>query len=130
MIHDLFFFHERARKINIWAFTFLIGPYLGPFISAFLIETINWRMVFAVLCGFYGLSVLMIILLGDETLYNRDGPQKEREGGIKGRIMLLTGIQGARECEGRPSICEVTGDLFGLLLRPYLLVPSKFLHIL
>ena len=126
MIHDLFFFHERARKINIWAFTFLIGPYLGPFISAFLVEKIAWRLVFGVLCGFYGLSVLLIVLFGDETLYNRDGPRKEREGGIKGRIMLLTGIQGVREYEGRPAVTEVTASLFSLLLRPYLLVPSKF----
>jgi MFS family permease len=126
MIHDLFFFHERARKINIWAFTFLIGPYLGPFISAFLVEKLAWRLVFGVLCGFYGLSVLLIILFGDETLYNRDGPRKEREGGIKGRILLLTGVQGVREYEGRPAVTEVTGSLFSILLRPYLLIPSKF----
>jgi MFS family permease len=27
IIHDMFFFHERARKINIWAFSFLLGEY-------------------------------------------------------------------------------------------------------
>ena len=27
IIHDMFFFHERARKVNIWAFCFLVGMY-------------------------------------------------------------------------------------------------------
>ena len=125
MIHDLFFFHERARKINIWAFTFLIGRTWAPSSSAFLVEKIAWRLVFGVLCGFYGLSVLLIILFGDETLYNRDGPRQGEEGGIKGRIHAVDGHQGVREYEGRPAVTEVTTSLFSLLLRPYLLVPSK-----
>ena len=42
IIHDMFFFHERARKINIWAFSFLLGPYVGPLISSLLILRIGW----------------------------------------------------------------------------------------
>lgn len=38
MIHDLFFWHERARKINIWAFFFLVGPYMLPLISSLVVE--------------------------------------------------------------------------------------------
>jgi MFS family permease len=126
MIHDLFFFHERARKINIWAFTFLIGPYLGPFLSGFIVEGLDWRNTFGVLAGFYGLSVIMIILFGDETLYNREGFQKPRTPGLKGRIFRLTGIEGVQSTAGRPSVWEVTKDLFSLLTRPYLLIPSMF----
>lgn len=125
MIHDMFFFHERARKINIWAFSFLIGPYLGPFISAFLAEKLSWRNNFGVLCGFYGFSVLMILAFGDETLYDREkqGEKVTRTGAVE-RISRLTGIAGVRDCEGRPSLWEVTKDLFGLLARPYLLLPT------
>ena len=125
MIHDMFFFHERARKINIWAFSFLIGPYLGPFVSGFIAEKLDWRNNFGVLCGFYGFSVLLIILLGDETLYDRekDGEKVSRSGVVE-RIYRLTGIAGVRDCAGRPSLWEVTKDLFGLLLRPYLLLPT------
>lgn len=134
MIHDLFFFHERARKINIWAFTFLIGPYLGPFISGFIVSKLDWRNTYGVLCGFYGLSVLLIVLLGDETLYNReaynrDGTVEKPPKGsfISERILRLTGVRGIRESEGRPNVWEVTKDLFGLLRRPQLLLPSEYL---
>jgi MFS family permease len=125
MIHDIFFFHERARKINIWAFSFLIGPYLGPFISAFLAEKLGWRDNFGVLCGFYGFSVLMILAFGDETLYDREkqGDKVNRTGVVE-RIFRLTGIAGVRDSTGRPSLWEVTKDLFGLLARPYLLLPT------
>jgi MFS family permease len=125
VIYSLFFFHQRAKAINVWAFSFLIGPYLGPFISGFVVERLDWRNTFGVLCGFYGFSVLMIIFLGEETTYSRDGVQGERIGGIKGRIAAITGIQGVRERHERPPVLEVSKDLFGLLGRPYLLVPSK-----
>ena len=125
VIYSLFFFHQRARAINIWAFSFLLGPYLGPFLSGFIVEKLSWRNTFGVLCGFYGFSVLAIFLLGVETTYNRDGVQQPRPGGLKGRLAAITGIQGAKERGDRPSIWEVTKDLFGLLSRPYLLVPSR-----
>jgi MFS family permease len=123
IIHDLFFFHERARKINIWAFSFLIGPYFGPFVSGLIIEKLSWRNTFGVLCGFYGLSVLGIILLGDETLYDRENKVQRQTGFIE-RVKRLTGIAGVRDASGKPGVWEVTKDLFGLMLRPYLLLPT------
>jgi MFS family permease len=126
MIHDMFFFHERARKINIWAFSFLIGPYLGPFIAGFIAEKLDWRNNFGVLAGFYGFSVLLILLFGDETLYDREHHKEEVQStGIVARISKLTGLYGIRHTAGRPGLWEVTKDLFGLLARPYLLLPSK-----
>ncbi|KAF2429212.1 MFS general substrate transporter [Tothia fuscella] len=126
MIHDMFFFHERTRKINIWAFSFLIGPYLGPFISGLVAGAhVDWRNNFGILAGFYGFSVLLIILFGDETLYDREKVHEEpRRTGIAEKISKLTGISGFRDCAGRPSLWQVTKDLFGLLLRPYLLLPT------
>ncbi|EON61602.1 hypothetical protein W97_00817 [Coniosporium apollinis CBS 100218] len=124
MIHDMFFFHERARKINIWAFSFLIGPYLGPFISAFIAEKLWWKENFGVLCGFYAFSVLMVICFGDETLYDRDGRRSISSSGFGRRTSLLLGIAGFRECAGRPTIWRVTKDQYSLLLRPYLLLPT------
>lgn len=122
----MFFFHERARKINIWGFSFLLGPYLGPFISGFLITVMTWQNTFAVLAGFYGFSVLCVVFLGDETLFDRSPnrlvPVKKT---ITRRIMLLTGVAGISEGQNRPGMWEVTKDLFGMLLRPYLLLPSK-----
>jgi MFS family permease len=125
IIHDMFFFHERARKINIWAFCFLLGPYLGPFISAFIAEKLSWRQNFGVLCGFFGFSILVILLCGDETLYDRKNTEsKKASSPVLERIYRLTGIAGIRDCAGQPKLWEVTKDLFGLLLRPYLLLPT------
>lgn len=125
IIHDMFFFHERARKVNIWAFSFLLGPYVGPFISSFIAQKLAWRENFGILAGFYGFSVLVIMLFGDETLFDREKTEhKTANSPILERIYRLTGVAGVRDCAGRPGLWEVIKDLFSLLLRPYLLLPT------
>ncbi|EKG11055.1 Major facilitator superfamily [Macrophomina phaseolina MS6] len=124
IIHDMFFFHERARKINIWAASFLIGPYLGPFFSSLLVTKLNWRQDFGVLAGFYGLSLLMVVLLGDETLYDRNVvAEKPKNKSILRHLSLLFGIEGAR-VGGRPGLWTVTKHQYSLLARPYLFAPT------
>ncbi|KAJ8610238.1 hypothetical protein MRB53_038641 [Persea americana] len=125
IIHDMFFFHERARKINIWAFSFLIGPYLGPLCSQLIIEKESWRHTFAVLCGCYGFSLLAVVLLGDETLYDRTLSPAPRQRGIAARVKLLVGITGFQQAAGRPSLLAVLKDQYRLIIRPYLLLPSE-----
>lgn len=126
IIHDMFFFHERARKINIWAASFLIGPYLGPFISSLCISKLTWREDFGVLAGFYGLSLLMVVFLGDETLYDRGvAADKPKTKSILGHISLLLGIEGAR-VRGRPGLWTVLKHQCSLLARPYLFAPTAF----
>ena len=126
MIHDMFFFHERTRKINLWAFTYLVGPYLGPFIAGFLIQKINWRQDFGVLAAFYGFSTLIIICFGDETLYDRKVTERTpKPEGILGRIKLLTGVAGIR-ASGRPTIGTVIRDLIAVSYLPYLIVPCEY----
>jgi MFS family permease len=125
IIHDMFFFHERTRKINFWAFSFLVGPYLGPFIAGFLIQKINWRQDFGVLAAFHGFAIILIIIFGDETLYDRQYPQNNVEfKGIWGKIQLLTGIAGLR-MKNRPALTTVFKDLIALSMLPQLILPSK-----
>jgi MFS family permease len=125
IIHDMFFFHERTRKINFWAFSFLIGPYLGPFIAGFLIQKINWRQDFGVLAAFHGFAIILIVLFGDETLYDREHPENNVESkGIMGKIQLLTGVTGLR-IKGRPTIATVFKDLIAISFLPYLILPCK-----
>jgi len=100
------------------------GPYLGPFISAFAVETLVWSKVFGILCGFYSFSVLAICLMFDETLYDRTNP-RTRASGIGGRIQNLIGITAMRESAGRPSILTVTGHQLSLIIKPYVFLPSK-----
>jgi MFS family permease len=125
----MFFFHERTRKINFWAFSFLVGPYLGPFIAGFLIQKINWRQDFGVLAAFHGFAVILIVLFGDETLYDRDHPENNvKVDGIVGKIKLLTGIAGLR-ATGRPTLKTVFKDLIAISYLPYLILPCKQLDL-
>lgn len=45
-IFDMFFFHERARKINIWAVFIILSPYMGPLLAAFMITSLSWQIPF------------------------------------------------------------------------------------
>jgi MFS family permease len=114
---------ERARKVNIWAFTFLLGPFLGPFISSFLLSTgISWRFDFGILAIFYGVSEIIVVLLGEETLYDRENTTKPTAGASK--LSILIGIAGAK-AKGQTSLMSVTRHLAQLLIKPQLLFPSK-----
>jgi len=137
IIHDMFFFHERARKINIWAASFLVGPYLGPFISSLLLLRLSWRPDFGVLAGFYAFSLLMVIVFGDETLFDRTNLEKQPASGervavggkrrpfsIARHVSLLLGIEGFRTAEGRPKVWTVFVHQCSLLTRPYLFLPT------
>lgn len=58
-------------------------------------------LVFAFSC----FVLLFIVLIADETWYDRALPvQPERQGGIVGRILLLTGVTGFRERHLKPKV--------------------------
>jgi len=59
-----FFFHEHARKIGIWAWAFVISPYLGPFLSAIISNYKPWRTDFWIDFLFIGLALTFVTLLG------------------------------------------------------------------
>jgi len=118
-----FFFHEHARKIGIWAWAFVISPYLGPFLSAIISNFKSWRTTFWIDFLIVGLAVTFVTLLGEETLYDRDNldvqPPKPM-GYLNYRFQVLTGIYGAK-CKGRTTVWQSTVDLAFLLTRPYFL---------
>jgi MFS family permease len=111
-----FFFHERVRYTNLWVFCLLGGPFLGPFIAAWLIQAVSWRADYGVLAGLHGLSTILVVVLGDETLYDRHNPQK-RQTGLVARVKLLIGVTGYR-AQGRPSPVEVIKDLLAIQIKP------------
>ncbi|KAI9705223.1 MAG: hypothetical protein M1820_005370 [Bogoriella megaspora] len=73
-IKDMFFFHEHARKINVWASFIILSPYFGPLFAAFIISTQKWQWAFGVYTIETGLCLIAIILLVEETFYNRRIP--------------------------------------------------------
>lgn len=95
-LRDMFFFHERARKIGLWAALYIASPYLGPCLSNFVMHgTHHWPTVFWLCTGVVGLQIILVLAFVDETWYNRDKHSYEqpvRRAGIGGRLMRLTGL--------------------------------------
>jgi MFS family permease len=72
IIYDMYPPQDWPQMINIWGTTFLVGPFLGPAIAGYILEgTQDWRAVFGVLAGLYGLSTILVLLLGRETFYKK-----------------------------------------------------------
>lgn len=72
-LHDMFFFHEQARKIGIWTAMFIVAPYFGPIFSNFILAGTNaWRNVMWL--SFAGGCFCLLCMLSflDETWYRRD----------------------------------------------------------
>lgn len=95
-IKDIFFFHERARKIGLWALMYITSPYWGPLLANFVIgETHQWQDAFWLGVGVNAISLLFILAFLDETWYNRDLPTSEqppRGQGFFSRLLRLTGV--------------------------------------
>lgn len=78
-VKDMFFFHEHARKIGIWVAWFIMSPYLGPFFANFIVAgTGQWRPVMWLNFGIIWLDLILILLFGDETYYNRSIPTEQQ----------------------------------------------------
>jgi MFS family permease len=106
----------------MWAFCFVIGPYLGPFVSSWLLAAVNWRLDMGILASFYALSTILVVLFGEETLYDRKAGEKPTLHANK--FLILIGIAGAK-AEGQPKMQTVFIDLVRLVIKPQLLLPCK-----
>ncbi|EEU34431.1 uncharacterized protein NECHADRAFT_97473 [Fusarium vanettenii 77-13-4] len=95
-IKDVFFFHERARKIGLWALMYITSPYWGPLIAYFVVgATLQWQDAFWLGVGVTAISLVLILAFLDETWYNRDLPMSEqppRGKGFGSRLLRLTGV--------------------------------------
>src|SRR5205085_11742040 len=63
------FFHEHARKIGIWAWAFVISPYLGPFLSAIISNYKPWRTSFWIDFMIVGLALVFVTFLGTSPFF-------------------------------------------------------------
>ena len=91
-VQDVFFFHERPRKINIWTGTVIISPHLGPLVSSFLVYYKTWPDAFWVNTGLSAFCLLLVLAFMDETMYNR-GPSHSQQPGPRMRLLRLVGTE-------------------------------------
>jgi MFS family permease len=136
IIHDMYSFHDRTKKINIWAYSFLVGPYIGPLVSGLIITKLTWREDFGILSAMYGFSFILTMLLGDETLYdegkdmgeiNKQQPDPEKKALITRQALLVAGVAGAKE-KGRPSVLTVLKHTISIGVCPHVLVIRKLIQ--
>lgn len=123
LLKDMFFFHERARKIGLWAVLYIASPYLGPCLSNFILfGTGQWRDPFKLCIGIVALQVLLVLLFADETWYNRAkhlDEQPKRAPGFLGRISRLLGVwQFQHHNKYFPTVAEGTMSFFKVIVKP------------
>jgi len=91
-IKDIFYFHEHARKIGLWASLFLCSPFLAPCLGNIMVGKLGaWRPVFWLVFALCCFDLLLILAFLDETLYRRDITTSEQP--PRGtRLTRVTGI--------------------------------------
>jgi hypothetical protein len=91
-IKDMFFFHEHARKIGLWADLFLLSPYCGPlFGNSIIAGTGSWRNVFWLVFAICVFDLVLVVLFADESWYRWDISQVEQPA-RGGKLLRLVGI--------------------------------------
>ena len=121
-VKDMFFFHEHARKIGIWACIFLASPYVGPFLGGFMVFGLNerWRPVLWLVFAYCASMLIAVIAFGHETWYDRSlAVQPERTTtGILGRVYDLTGVTAFRQRKYKMSVWNAVARLLEVFTKP------------
>ncbi|KAI1074794.1 major facilitator superfamily domain-containing protein [Whalleya microplaca] len=124
-IQDMFFFHERARKINIWASCFVVSPYLGPLLAAFQISTKPWSTPFWVYTAETALCLLLTIFFVEETYYDRRRSQAEQpDRGT--RLTSLLGIPQYRSRHLRNTFWQACMRPIRAIMKPVVFISSFY----
>jgi len=129
-IKDMFFFHEEARRLNVWTYAFILSPYVGPFIGGFMVSAnISWRWVYAIGCIYQGLVTIAIFLFGEETLYDRklSPVPKTNAIGVRKKLETLTGVTGIKLRKYRMSTFQAIMQPFLVFVRPNMIMMSVYI---
>ncbi|KAH7033746.1 major facilitator superfamily domain-containing protein [Microdochium trichocladiopsis] len=120
-IFDMFFFHERARKINIWVAFVILSPYLGPLIAAFIISTEPWPVAFWVYFAICAIALISTALFVSETYYDRRIPIADQPPPAS-RIAQVVGIAQYRTRHQRTTITEALKRSALTITRPTMIL--------
>ncbi|KAF2186415.1 MFS transporter [Zopfia rhizophila CBS 207.26] len=124
-INDIFFVHEHARKINIWSFFIILSPYLGPLLTAFIISKYDWNWAFWLSTLLHGLCLIAIVLIGEETYYDRRIP-KSQQPIRRSRIRRLIGIEQWSYRHQRNSFLEAISRPALALFKPVVFISTVY----
>ncbi len=72
-IADLFFIHHHATVNGLALLATFTGAYLGPVASGYVVENQGWRWVWWWCTIFFGINVLLVLFLFEETKYVHHG---------------------------------------------------------
>ncbi|EJD08431.1 MFS general substrate transporter [Fomitiporia mediterranea MF3/22] len=67
-IGDIFFVHERGKRVAIWNFAIGGGVTITPIVDGPVISTLGWRWTFWIILVMFGISLLSTIFLMPETM--------------------------------------------------------------
>lgn len=124
-INDIFFVHEHARKINIWSFFIVLSPYLGPLATAFIISKYDWNWAFWLSTLLHGLCLIAIVLIVEETYYDRRIPEQQQPP-RKSRIMRLIGIEQWKSRHQRNSFIGAISRPALAICKPVVLISTVY----
>ncbi|CEL60851.1 putative MFS-type transporter C1271,10c OS=Schizosaccharomyces pombe (strain 972 / ATCC 24843) GN=SPBC1271.10c PE=1 SV=1 [Rhizoctonia solani AG-1 IB] len=134
-IKDIFFWHQEARKVNIWTFSFVVSPFLGPFLFGFLVERQTWRWAYGIGCIYSGVVLALIVLFLEESsycsMYDRKyfpAPSPPTKG-LRHRFETLVGITGIKMYKYRVPFSTAVCRPFATLLDPRILLACIFMGI-
>ena len=120
-IKDVWFFHEHARKINVWSTAIILSPFLGPQFMAAIVSVSSWRTGMYLNFGLIALGLALTIIFGEETFYPRHLPagQVPRR---QNRLLRLVGVEQYKQNYTTNSFLEAGSRLgFSLLKLPVFL---------
>lgn len=124
-IFDMFFFHERARKINIWAAFIILSPYMGPLLAAFMTATLSWPIPFWVYFAETSLALILTILFVEETYYDRLIPAASQP--PRGsRLENLLGLAQYRSRHLRNSFGQACMRPLRVIIKPTVFLSSLY----
>ncbi|KIW28434.1 uncharacterized protein PV07_08100 [Cladophialophora immunda] len=91
-INDMFFFHDKVRKVRIYVCFILNAVFIGPLLSAFMLTTQSWRTTFWRETGEVALCFCLVLLFFDESYYDRR-LRPDQQPQRKTRLHRLVGVQ-------------------------------------
>lgn len=128
-IKDLFFFHEHPRAINYVEFSIITSPYLGPLITAFIVNGTTWRWAFWLCTILAAIALISVVFVLDETLYTRSGSESESVTTKYSRIQRLAGIEQAKSFRQRSLTQSLIRPVVAITKLPvFLIIVYYFLN--